>query len=193
MHVQHLPTPLALTLLLCFFTCAPPHNTTISSHNEKHELKVNFELKSDAVWQAPAQGQQTEVKVVLEITNQENAPMRFPIMDAFRISMLSTDGTEFTMEGGQDVVIPGKPVSDPVPPGGKYLLDLQGQLDWSTDDQLELILKDGLGSIWRIGPLTTGTYMLYMTYENQSTESKTSPDVWYGKAEITSLPVQIIH
>lgn len=184
---------LVLTLDLFVSACVPPHHTRNLSDRETNEGKVTFELKSDPIWQVPSHGLQTEVQVILEITNLESTAMRFPVMDKFSVSLLSADGNELVMEGGQDVLIPGKPISDPVQPGNNFLIDLDGRLSWSTDNQLELVLKDGLGSTWQIGPLKPGGYMLNMTYENLPTANKTASEVWSGKAQIIPVSIQILN
>lgn len=187
MQMQRLLTSWVLTLLSCVCACVPPHHTS----NSTDQGKVIFQLITDLVWQAPLQGLQTEIQVGLEITNHGSTAIRFPIMDKITVSLLSSEGNALMMEGGQDVLIPGKPISDPVQPGNKFLIDLQGRLGWDADNQLELILKDGLGSVWVIGPLKPGEYMLSMTYENQSTTDKSASDVWSGKAQISPVSILI--
>lgn len=184
---------LTLVMSLCTCACVPPHQAGNSAHRETDEGKVIFELRSDSVWRVPSRGLHTEVPVVLEITNLEDVPLRFPIMDKFRVSLQSSTGNVLMMEGGQDVLIPGNPISDPVQSGGKLLIDLNGQLGWRPDGRLEFILKDGLGSIWFIGPLTTGEYMLKMIYENLEASGTSDAEVWSGKAEIDAIPIQILN
>lgn len=165
-------------------------NTT---YTEKCKFKVNFTLKSDSIWQVPDRGKQTEIYLVLEMTNLGNDSVRFPVMDKFKVSMQYPGENELKMEGGQDVLIPGKPISDPVPPGEKYLLKLPAQLGWGAKDRLQLIIKDNFGSIWRIGPLKAGSYLLTMHYESQPTDNKNNPDIWSGHAYIYPVSIQIIY
>lgn len=171
----------------------PASEINNTQYTKKCEFKVNFRLKMDSIWQAPVRGQHTEMYLVLEMTNLGNDPIRFPVMDKFKVSMQYRDENELKMEGGQDVLIPGKPISDPVPPGEKHFITLPVRLGWGADDQLQLSLKDSFGSIWWIGPLKAGSYLLTMHYDSQPEVNKNNPDLWSGHANINPVFIQIIY
>ena len=191
MNLQSLKTNFKILFILCFLACASTSEIKNTPLDQGYKFEASFELKSDSIWKVPGQGQGREIYLALEMTNLGKESVRFPIMDKFSISLQNSDGDELLMEGGQDVLIPGKPISDPVPSGGKYLLQLSCQLLLGTDDQLQLSIKDKLGSIWWIGPLNTGSYFLKMDYGNQRTDGKNSGNLWSGQADITPVPIQI--
>ena len=191
MYLPPLWTSFELLLFTCFIACTTPNETKNPPQAEQSEFKVSFELKSDSIWQIPEREQKTDVYLVLEMTNLGDKPIRFPIMDKFNVSMQHPDGNELMMEGGQDVLIPGNPISHSVLSGEKYLLKISGQLDWGNANQLLLNLKDDFGSVWWIGPLETGSYLLNMYYENETKDNNNNSDLWSGKANITSLMILI--
>jgi hypothetical protein len=191
MDLQPLWLHFELLLFTCFLACTPITESKKVSRAEMGEFKVAFELKSDSIWQAPDQGQLTDVYLALEMTNFGKQPVRFPVMDKFKVAILYPNGNELMMEGGQNVLIPGKPISDPVPSGGTYLLELKGQLGWGQGEELQLSLKDDFGSIWWIGPLKIGSQLLNMYYENESQDNYNNSDLWSGHAKITPIYIQI--
>jgi hypothetical protein len=191
MHLQSLNNQIKLLLFLCFFGCTQTKAIKNPSPSEKCDFKVSFELKSDSIWQVPLQGQQTQVSCLLEMTNLGDTAIRFPIMDKFRLSVLSPAGTELPMSGGQDELIPGKPVSDPISTGEKYILKLQAELVWNSNSQLQLKLKDAFGSTWFIGPLKSGTNTLMMFYENLPKGPAPVSGLWCGIANIIPLPIEL--
>ena len=126
------------------------------------------------------------------MTNLGKERLRFPIMDKFTVSIQDPDGKLLTMEGGQDGIRPGKPISDPVPSGEKYVLKLPSHINWGSDDRLQLTVEDDYGSIWWIGPLKQGSHLVRMNYENQTKDKTSATDLWSGRAVIEPVRIQII-
>ena len=169
-------------LILHFLMCPAMQELERAQEIPQCEFQIAFNIKTDSIWNAPERGQQTPVRVALAMTNHENYPLRFPVMDKFTVS-IHYNNEVITMEGGQDVVIPGKPVTDPVPPGETYVLDLHGQLIRRADDRLQLMIEDGLGSYWMLSPLHYGAQELWMEYKSKA-DNPQDRNVWCGQAEI---------
>ena len=151
-------------------------------------ISARFELKTDEIWPVPEPGMKTQVYLALEMTNSSKNAVRFPVMDKFSIAFKDEQGRELSWEGGQDGIIPGKPLSDPISSGETFVLNLKSHMGWGPSQQLQVSIEDGLGSIWWIGPLEKGGYRVKMKYENRSADS---PDVWYGRASIKPVSIQI--
>jgi len=152
---------------------------------------ITFKVLLDSTWKVPARGKETSIYLALEITNSGDDSIRFPIMDKISISMHGSKDDKIKTEGGQDVVIPGKPVTDPVPPGGKFLYQLPARLVWHDDDKLQLSIEDTYGSIWFFGPLKEGMYEFGLNYENIKNEKKDTSNIWFGRANINPVTIHI--
>ncbi len=179
------------TALLFFFlgglqTCQPDR-----MHPEP-DLPARFSLHYDSTWQIPEPGNRTSVSLALEMTNLGRNTIRFPLMDKFNISLTDQGGLRQTMEGGRDGIIDKDPYSDPIAPGETFLYPIDCYLAFASNGELQLIIRDGYGSIWRIAPLAAGSYLLFMEYKNIVTRKKDPHDLWTGSAKIDPVPIRIL-
>jgi hypothetical protein len=152
------------------------------------DFSAQFNLKTDSIWMIPEPGGQRRVSMAIEMTNSGETPIRFPVVDSISITLEDEQGRKLVWEGGQDGIIPGKRVSDPISPGDTFVFNLKCHLVSLPGQRLQLSIEDGLGSIWWIGPLEKGAYRVYATYENRSADS---PDLWQGRASINPVSIQI--
>jgi len=189
-HTLFTRTLLALLLFMGLPACKPKDD--IASGMDARSIAVHFELKTDPVWQAPKRGQLAEVSLALEMANLGPHPIRFPLMDCFHVAIENPDGVMRAMAGGFDGLRPGQPISEPVAPGGKFVLRLRGQISRGADDQLRLRIEDALGGTWWIDPVDTGVNLLHMTFESQSAGELKDKDIWAGRAVIAPVRIQII-
>ena len=132
-----------------------PTIVSVVSNLPLDEFKVSFELKSDSIWQAPNQGQETDVYLALEMTNLGDKPIRFPIMDKFKVSMQHPDGNELMMEGGQDVLIPGSIWWIGPLEAGSYQLNMYYENETETNNNNNSDLWSGNAKITPIMILIT--------------------------------------
>lgn len=152
---------------------------------------VDFELKTDPIWQIPDRGLKTELTITLEITNRGPHPLRFPLLDSFHIWIEGPEGRVREMVGGTDGIRPGKPISKPVSPGEKLQLMLFGELRACEHARARLRIQDDFGGIWWMEPLNAGTNLLHMRYESlRGPESNN--DIWTGRAVIEPVRVDIV-
>lgn len=160
----------------------------MASQDGGMEISAQFELKTDSIWKIPEPGGKTRVYMALELTNSSEIPIRFSVVDSISIALEDEQGRQLIWEGGQDGIIPGKRVSDPIPPGDTFVFNLICHLVSGPGQRLQLSIEDGLGSIWWIGPLEKGTYRVNAGYENRSADS---PDLWQGRASIDPVSINI--
>jgi hypothetical protein len=163
----------------------------MASAADSRSFAVKFELKTNPIWKFPKRGMETAVSLTLEFTNCGPGPVRFPLMDHFQISIQGPDGKVRKMVGGTDGIRPGKPISDPVAPGEKFVLSLSAQLSRGPDDRPRLRIQDDFGGIWWIDPLDAGSNLLRMEYESQPA-LESNDDIWTGRAVIAPVRIEIV-
>lgn len=118
----------------------------------------------DSVWKMPAAGTMTAVELGWALHNRSANAIQFPLMDCFQVTLFDSNGREWEMEGGQDVLIPGSPLSDWVPPNERLIFQWKANLAFEKPNQCFLVLEDGFGSRWNIGPVYAGSWRLKSLY-----------------------------
>lgn len=154
-------------------------------------LHVDFKLKTDPVWPIPERRSETALTVALEAVNRGPRPIRFPVRDSLRIAIQGPDGKLTAMTGGADGIRPGNAISDPVAPGGRFVLNLSAHLVRGTGDRARLRIEDDFGGVWWIEPLSDGPNLLLANYESHM-RFESDAAVWSGREVIDPVSIQIV-
>jgi hypothetical protein len=151
---------------------------------------VRFELVADRIFETPARGDISEVRITIRITNRSDVAMRFRLLDVLDISMVDPAGRVLPMDGGRDGIKPDPPVSEPIRPGDTLMLERPAQLHWTSATNLRLTGDDPFGGIWYIDGLQGGGHRLTVRYRNKDSRPSRDAPVWIGDVRL-ALDVEV--